>query len=143
MRYDKHEAMVRICARIAEGESLRRVCDGKNGLPAWRTILEWVAADPALAQQYALACDARADAMAEQILDIADAASGTPEQVQAARLAVDARKWILARMAPRRYGDRVSAEVSGPGGGPVRLALADDLTDEQLAAIAAGVTLSS
>ncbi len=31
-----------------------------------------------------------------------------------ARLAFDARRWFLSKIAPRKYGDRISAEVSFP-----------------------------
>jgi hypothetical protein len=34
---------------------------------------------------------------------------------------VDTRKWLMSRLKPRTYGDRVATELSGPGGGPVVL----------------------
>jgi hypothetical protein len=36
---------------------------------------------------------------------------------------VDTRKWLLSKIFPKKYGDKVSAEVSGPDGGPIREAL--------------------
>jgi hypothetical protein len=33
---------------------------------------------------------------------------------------IDTRKWILAKMAPKKYGDKVIQELSGPDGGPIQ-----------------------
>jgi hypothetical protein len=42
------------------------------------------------------------------------------DMIERARLQVDARKWLLARLASKTYGDRVSQEVSGPGGAAIQ-----------------------
>jgi hypothetical protein len=60
---------------------------------------------------YARARDAQADKLFKECLEIADKA--TPENVSVARLQVDTRKWAAARLAPRKYGDRVEHEVKG------------------------------
>jgi hypothetical protein len=59
-----------------------------------------------------------ADVIAETAVAEAIAPMG-PEDVQRARLAFDARRWFVGKLAPKKYGDRVHQEVSGPGGGPV------------------------
>lgn len=67
-------------------------------------------------------------ALAEEILEIADDAAGDydaegrfrPENVQRARLRIDARKWILSKLAPHRYGDRVSLNHGGQEENPIR-----------------------
>jgi hypothetical protein len=41
------------------------------------------------------------------------------------RLRVDVRKWYLSKIAPKRYGERLAHEVSGPDGGPIEI---DDAT---------------
>lgn len=38
------------------------------------------------------------------------------------RLRVDARKWLASRMAPKKYGDKIQAEHSGPNGGVIQVA---------------------
>ncbi len=40
------------------------------------------------------------------------------EHVQRSRLRVDTRKWLMARMAPKKYGDKM--QHTGEGGGPIR-----------------------
>ena len=38
------------------------------------------------------------------------------DMIEHRRLQVDTRKWALARMSPKKYGDRTALEHSGPGG---------------------------
>jgi hypothetical protein len=47
--------------------------------------------------------------MADEIVEIAD--NATPQDAHVARLKVDARKWVAAKLLPRKYGDR-PAEVN-------------------------------
>ena len=63
--------------------------------------------------QYARAREAQADKYFQEIIEIADAA--TPETVNVARLRVDSRKFTVARLAPKKYGDRISHDVKGGG----------------------------
>jgi len=56
----------------------------------------------------------------EEVAPVGD----VPQEVQRQGwLMVDTRKWLLSKMFPKKYGDKVSAEVSGPDGGPIREAL--------------------
>jgi hypothetical protein len=64
-------------------------------------------------ERYARAREAQADKLFKECLTIADAAR--PEDVNVARLRVDTRKWAAARLAPKKYGDRVSHNVKGAG----------------------------
>lgn len=41
------------------------------------------------------------------------------EQIARSRLRVDARKWAAAKLAPKKYGDRIAHEHGGAGGGPI------------------------
>ena len=61
--------------------------------------------------QYARAREAQADKYFQEIVEIADAA--TPETVNVARLRVDSRKFTVARLAPKKYGDHISHNVKG------------------------------
>jgi len=108
-----------ICERIAAGESLRKICIDKH-MPSAVTAHAWLnRADSAFLKQYVRARDCQADLYAEQIITIADGVADN-EQTQRDRLRVDARKWVAARLAPKKYGDRVLTELSGPEGGPVQ-----------------------
>ena len=36
------------------------------------------------------------------------------------RLMMDARKWLASELAPKKYGDKVDAQLSSPDGGPIQ-----------------------
>ncbi len=98
-----------ICRRLAEGESLRAICADK-AMPAISTVMGWLFDDKheGFSAQYARAREAQAELRADEITDIADGVEhGASEAVQAARLRVDARKWIAAKLLPKRYGDKL------------------------------------
>lgn len=44
------------------------------------------------------------------------------DMIEHRRLKIDARKWYAGKIAPKKYGDKVSTELSGPDGGPVQVA---------------------
>ena len=70
-------------------------------------------------KKYARACEMRADKMAEEMIEIADNSSddtiidekggerANNAAVQRDRLKVDTRKWLLAKMHPKKYGDKI------------------------------------
>lgn len=119
----------RICERIADGESLRTICADED-MPNKATVFRWLANDKGLSDQYARARDAQADALFDEILDIADTAVNdwmelhgqedagwrvNGEHIQRSRLRIDARKWMAGKLRPKVYGDKL--EVNGPGEG--------------------------
>ncbi len=104
------EVFDRICERIAEGESLRAICSDKD-MPARVNVIRWLEKDEALRNQYARARELQADHEFDEIKAIADLASA--EDVQVARLRVDARKWRAGKLAPKVYGDTVDVKHGG------------------------------
>lgn len=109
-----------ICERIAAGESLRSICkDG--GMPSKAAVFADLAADASFADQYTRAREAQADSLADEIVEIADDSSDDPNS---RRIRIDARKWVAGKMRPKKYGDKISAEVTGADGGPVEFAWA-------------------
>lgn len=97
-----------IIRRMSGGESLRAICRDE-GMPAHSTVLDWVNADAAFADQYARARDERADVYFDRLDEVSEAAENAPDAVKVAglRLKADNIKWQLARMAPKRYGDKL------------------------------------
>jgi hypothetical protein len=109
-----------ILDRIENGESLRRIL--KSMAIGNATFYKWVDSDPEKQKRYARACELRADAIFEDILEIADDSSDdiietdlgdgvidtrlNAEFVQRSRLRVDARKWIVSKLNPKKYGDK-------------------------------------
>lgn len=104
-----------IIAHLRNGESLLSACRAEK--IGYSTFKEWLSADPTLAATYACAREELEEVWHDRIHSVAQAA--TPDMAQVARLQVDALKWSLARMNPRRYGDRVETVVEG-GERPVK-----------------------
>ena len=125
------ELAAKICARLAEGETLRSICRDET-MPSKTTLLRWLADERNVdfRDQYAHAREMQADALFDEALEIADDASGDwavdkdgkktldHEHVQRSRLRVDTRKWAAGKLAPKRYGDKL--QHTGEGGGPIR-----------------------
>lgn len=108
-----------ICERLAEGQSLRSICKSDD-MPSVSTVCRWLA-DPERSifrEQYAQAREAQADALADEILDIADDGLNDTyvdgegnekidhDVIARSKLRVDARKWIAAKLKPRKYGEK-------------------------------------
>ena len=103
-----------VCGRIAEGESLRAACNGKNGAvkgtSSFYDMRDNHDKDGRLAAQYARAREERADFHADEIVEISDDESLDPNS---RRIKVDARKWVASKLRPQAYGDRIDHKHSG------------------------------
>ena len=104
------EVAADICSLLADGESLRKVCE-RQGMPGKATVFRWLAQHEEFRDQYAKATETRADAIFEEMFEIADEVTEEAAAVSKARLRIDTRKWALARMNPKKYGDKVSQEI--------------------------------
>lgn len=131
------EIAATICARLAEGQSLREVCRGK-GMPGETTVRSWAIDDVhGFSAQYAKAREAGYQLLADELLEIADDGSNdwmqrknadgdsedvvNHEHIARSRLRVDTRKWMLSKVLPKIYGDKVA--VTGGDGGPLQVAV--------------------
>lgn len=96
-----------ICSRLAKGESLRKICGPERDdfLPGQNTVFKWLDENATFAKQYARARELQADAKFDEAWEIAELA--TVENVQVARLKVDTIKWQTAKLAPKKYGDKM------------------------------------
>ena len=128
------ETAAAICARIADGQSLREI-GSVEGMPAKRTILAWLDRHVEFQHQYARAREAQADHFGEEILEIADDGTNdwmkrqhgdddpvevpNHEHISRSKLRVDARKWLMSKMAPKKYGDKLA--LAGDEDNPVRI----------------------
>lgn len=114
-----------ICERLANGEGLRSACRGEN-MPHPSTVIGWVVQDrEGFSKRYAEAKDIAIQIMAEDIIDIADDTSRdtkhgpdgqelpNSEWISRSRLRVDTRKWLLSKLIPKKYGDKIDHNVSG------------------------------
>jgi len=131
----------KLCAAIAEGKSLRAVCAMK-GMPSRATVYRWLRDDASFAKLYEQATDDRVDGLVDEIVEIADKCKPDKASVAKAKLQIYARVESAQKMKPRKYGQKVTQELVGAGGGAIQVQTAAALTDDQLAAIAAGTPCS-
>jgi hypothetical protein len=97
-----------ICERIANGESLKAV--GQDpAMPCAATILRWAAEFPDFGNDYAHARQLMADVLFDEAREVA--LGTTPATVWADRLRFDTIRWMTARMAPKKYCERVVVEA--------------------------------
>lgn len=122
----------RICEQLMDGKSLRAICES-GGLPTRKTVFNWLNTRPVFMEQYNRAREIQYDSWADEIKEIADAPligektttkgekteKTIGDNVERSKLKVDARKWLLARLAHNRFGDRITQEVTGANGTPL------------------------
>lgn len=113
-----------IFEQVVDGKNLTEICR-QESMPHKATVYRWLSQNEDFRREYALAVDIRADTFAEGLYHVAETAS--PEDTARARLMVDTRKWLLAKMAPRKYGDKITNEHSGPDGGAIPIKVTTDI----------------
>lgn len=112
-----------ICERLADGESLRSICLD-DWMPARSVVFKWLASNDAFADQYARAREEQAEKYLDEIIEIADDGSNDTYETEdgqrktdwdvigRSKLRVDARKWAMSKLAPKKYGEKQSIEHS-------------------------------
>jgi len=81
-------------------------------MPVAGTIFNWLLDEEKkeFLDQYKKAMDSRSDLMFDELIEIADEKG---KDVMRARLRVDTRKWVLSRMKPKKYGDKLDVTSGG------------------------------
>ena len=103
-----------IAERIIGGESLRVIC-AEDHMPSTSTLTRWLRDNQEFRAQYVYAREANAQIQASEIVEIADRTS--PEMAQVAKLRIDARKWVAARLL-KDYKDKQETDHRFPDGIP-------------------------
>lgn len=111
-KYDREKESACIFESMRNGLSARKACI-KQGIPH-TTFATWLTEDKTLSEQYDKARDDLHDYWADEIMDIADedanvlpTTGGTDSgAVQKQRLRIDSRKWLLSKLASKRFGDK-------------------------------------
>lgn len=136
----------KICARIAAGESLRAICR-EDGMPHESTVRGWALdVSSPFFTQYTRAKEIGLESIAEEIVEISNTTEiGTKtvskatgiettkgDMVEHRRLKIDARKWYLSKVAPKRYGEKLA--IGGADDLPPLKGLSDDDLDARIQA---------
>ena len=117
------QVAISICARLAEGKSLRAICS-EAGMPGRATVFRWIARHKEFRDEYTLACELRAEDLADEMIEMIEIADDPcvwvekigadgravrvldDENLARVRLRMKALERQAARMAPRKYGNR-------------------------------------
>lgn len=126
------EVAAAICSRLANGESLRRICRDAD-MPAEATVRMWalnLSGDfKEFSAQYATSRRIGFESMADEVIEIADDSSEDTtyteqgprmdaEFVARSRIRIDTRKWLLSKVLPKIYGDKLT--LAGDDEAPIK-----------------------
>ena len=112
------EVIDEFLARLVEGGSIGSVCRDPE-MPSTQAVAYWLQHNPAFREKYEAARVVQADILFDNLLDIADDSAEdwtqnedgekrlNGEAVARSRLRIDARKWILSKLIPKKYGDKI------------------------------------
>ena len=125
-----------ICKRLADGESLRSICRDKH-MPDESAVRTWALDNPVFGPQYVRARELGYLRLADELLEIADNThlgrerkikdDGSEEVTEGDMLGhrtlrLNTRKWLLSKMLPKIYGDKVAVTPGeGLAGGSVEI----------------------
>jgi hypothetical protein len=118
-----------ICTLIAQGNSMRSICERKE-MPEMQTIWRWLREYKLFSEQYAKATIDRTESQLEELNNLGDtsideAKLADPKSanaiVQAYKLKADNMKWVMSKMKPKKYGDKL--ELGGDQDNPITIEL--------------------
>jgi hypothetical protein len=122
---DKESLFSLILLEIENGFAITNICN-RDGMPRLGTIYNWLDSDDDMKEAYLRASNVRSERIFEEILTIADKQDKDVyldkdgrevtdhNVVNRSRLQVDTRKWMLGKMNPRKYGEKL--DVTSDGG---------------------------
>jgi hypothetical protein len=117
-----------IVRRLSDGETLRAICRDEH-MPAWQTVYSWIDINPDFSERIARAREVGFDAIAADTLALIDEKPERhdtqfgdrvdPGYVAWQKNRVEQRMKLLAKWSPKLYGDKLTAEHTGPNGAPL------------------------
>lgn len=100
------EIGAKICHAVISGQTLNAFCKLPENPPAG-TVYQWLTVHAAFAEMYAQARQRLVDHWADEIIEIADSPVSDMASVTHAKLRVDTRKWLMTKIDPRKWGDKL------------------------------------
>ena len=91
------------------------------GMPTAQCVRNWLVDKPEFVAKYTRAREDQAEYYADEMVEIADSAD--KDTANAARVRVDTRKWIAAKLRPKKYGDLVTHAHGGADGAPIPVSI--------------------
>lgn len=142
---DKERIITEICDKVIE-EKISFNEAVKESDISLVSFYKWISKSDELQTLYKYARDVRSDVLFEQIIEIADTTEEgtivetddqgrtkekTGDMTQHRRLKIDSRKWVVSRMSPKKYGDKLDLS-SADGSMTPKSAVVTTLTKEEL-----------
>jgi terminase small subunit-like protein len=109
------EVMHDYCERLSRGELAIEISK-EPGMPSLGTVFRWKEEHPEFRETYARARLMQAQACAERAVISGRAA--TAEDANAARVKMDADKWLAGRLDPLNYAERTQTQNLDKNGNP-------------------------
>ena len=105
------ELALAVCQAVKTSEwGLRKTLESDPALPDMRTVYRWQANNAHFCQMFAHAKMDQLKAMAEDIVDISMDDTLDPNDK---RIRIDTRKWLLSKLMPKTYGDKLDVTSGG------------------------------
>jgi DNA-directed RNA polymerase subunit F len=120
----------KICEILSTtSRSLRSICMEPN-MPSHASVYTWLNEKPSFLDKYTRARESQADYMADEILEIADDSSEdtrtivkdgeiieveNADYINRCKLRIESRKWVAAKLRPKKYGDKVDIDYTTKG----------------------------
>ena len=115
-----------ILDEIIDGRAIRNILKDK-GMPRALSFFQWLKSRPDWQEQYSYACELRQELLFEKMMEIAENPetgeeitldhNGTKivqkDMIQHRNLKVNTLKWQLAKLNPKKYGDKVDLTTDG------------------------------
>jgi len=154
--FKREGSIEELCGYVAQGGHLAGFCRERGLL--YTSVSDWIYGNEQRSVLYARAREERAEVLADEIVSISDEVAVETKHegeevklvldataVARNRLRVDARKWAASKLKPRKYGDKITQEHTGAGGGPITLAALDlkNMSDSELAQMQALLSKAS
>lgn len=130
------------CERMCKGEAPTQICQDPR-MPSYPTIIRWTLSDDPKLEAFRIMYEESKKIMwlyhADQMLDLSDNSANDymdrynkfteetervfdNENVQRSKLRIDTRKWLLAKMLPHVFGEKVDVSIGGRDGKPIAIA---------------------
>ena len=104
------ELAATICRRLADGESLRRVCESPD-MPSRESVRAWLRDNSDFRDKYAIARQDHADALSDEAMEAVRGATDAAS-ASVARVKLDAIRWIASKLNPKIYGDKIETTTN-------------------------------
>ena len=129
-----------VCTVIASTTlGIKAICKKFNKFPTHTTFYQWLASESELADLYVRAKETQTQLLEDEMIELAD----TPkvgevvtikpdgkeirrgDMLEHRKLQIETRKWLMAKLKPRKYGDSLTHK--GDPDNPVQVSVLDSI----------------